>query len=144
MRTGAVADATRLARSWPSLGAVLALGALQRWGGCVPARPDGGAHKVLCSTDICASLQHYQPKRHVFGAEVAMKLLSSLLLVAIAAWGPLSAASARHLPGAGVGGGVPSKMIECCACFDYRDVQTGCDNRDCPACPVHRQFPSQG
>ena len=41
---------------------------------------DGGTHKVLCSTDVCAALQQYHPKRHVFGAEVAMKLLSSLPL----------------------------------------------------------------
>jgi hypothetical protein len=102
----------------------------------------GGSHKVLCSTDICAILQQYHPKRHVFGAEVAMKLLSSLLLAAVTGWVSVSAASARYLPGPGVAGGPPSKMIECCACIDYHDVQTGCDNRDCPACPVHRQSPS--
>ena len=97
---------------------------------------------MLCSTDICAILQQYHPKRRVFGAEVAMKLLSSLLLAAVTGWVSVSAASARYLPGPGVAGGPPSKMIECCACIDYRDVQTGCDNRDCPACPVHRQSPS--
>ena len=66
-----------------------------------------------------------------------MKLSSTLLLAAIG-WVSVSAASARYHP-VGTAGGPPSKMIECCACFDYHDVQTGCDNRDCPACPVHRQ-----
>jgi hypothetical protein len=70
-----------------------------------------------------------------------MKLSSTLLLAAIAGWVSVSAASARHLPVAAAGGS-PSKMIECCACFDYHDVQTNCDNRDCPACPVHRQAQS--
>lgn len=93
---------------------------------------------MLYSTDTCATLQQYHLKRHVFGAEVAMKLLSSLLLAAVTGLVPVSAASARYLPGSGGGGGSPSKMIECCACIDYHDVQTGCDNRDCPACPVHR------
>ena len=72
-----------------------------------------------------------------------MKLVSSLLLAAIFGWVLVSAASARYLPSPAVGGGAPSKMIECCACIDYHAVQTGCDNRDCPACPVHRQFPSR-
>ena len=60
---------------------------------------DGGAHKVLCSADVCAALQQYHPKRHVFGAEVAMKLLSSLLLAAVTGWVSVAAASAQYLPG---------------------------------------------
>ena len=68
-----------------------------------------------------------------------MKLLSCLLLAAITGGVPVAAASARYVPGSGVGEGPPNKMIECCACIDYHDVQTGCDNRDCPACPVHRK-----
>jgi hypothetical protein len=110
--------------------------------GKFPPCQTGVAHKVLCSTDICAALQQYHPKRHVFGAEVAMKLLSLLLLAAITGWVSVAAASAQYLPGPGAPGEPPSKMIECCACIDYHDVQTGCDNRDCPACPVHRQSPS--
>jgi hypothetical protein len=66
-----------------------------------------------------------------------MKCLTSLFVVAVAGW--VSAGFASPGPPAG---GPPSKMIECCACFDYRDVQTGCDKHDCPVCPIHRHFPS--
>ena len=122
-------------------------GAARQLDGTVPGlaclcRCAGVAQKVLCSTDSGAALQQYHPKRHVFGAEVAMKLSRSLLLAAITGWVSVAAASAQYLPGPG--GEPPSKMIECCACIDYHDVQTGCDNRDCPACPVHRQSPSLG
>ena len=61
-----------------------------------------------------------------------MKRLCPLLLVAVAGW-----AATSFAPGP-LASGPPSKMIECCACVEYRDVQTGCDKHDCPECPIHR------
>ena len=67
-----------------------------------------------------------------------MKCLTSLLVVAVTGWASTGLATGARA------GDPPSKMTECCACFDYHDVQTGCDKHDCPVCPIHRQVPTGG
>jgi hypothetical protein len=64
-----------------------------------------------------------------------MKNFRPMLVFAVAGW--LSACFAP-VP---LTSGPPSKIIECCACVEYRDVQTGCDKHDCPECPIHRNSP---